>query len=603
MLQQLRDKMKTIMLIVLLAFLATIIFSWGMGGFKEKNQMEQGVVGKVYGQKILYQNYARALEMEYDNFRKTNETEEISDYQREQLKNQVWYDIVQELIFAKEIKKQKLFATPDEVVFQLRYNPPAFLRSNEQFQTEGQFDIQKYHQALNNPQNYQSWIPVENYMSQMIPRQKLGQYIISTIRLTPSEMKYEYKINNIDMNAEFIHFDPIGISNEDITVTDDEINHYYKENKDDFKVDEQRKIAYVVFDLKPSYHDSMQTRQEALDLIKQLNNGADFEELAQTYSEDEGSAQKGGDLGFFGKGQMVKPFEEAAFNAKTNEIVGPIESQFGTHIIQVLGKKKTAGKEQVHARHILLKFTRSNETFDCIYEDAKSFSEEAQNLNVQKFKELALSMNYNIEESPLFKKGNVIPGIGFNKRIIELVFNNKYKWVSTPINDQEKYYVLQITDIMDAHIDSLGNVQDRIKETILKDKKLDLLAETCEKAYNDIQSGESFETVAEKNNMEIYKTNSFKFNTYIQRVGRDYAFSGAAYKLEAGEVSSPVKGNKGYYLIKLLNKTELSEEALTTAATEDQEMKLQNKQQTAYMKWYKILEEEADLEDYRYIYF
>ncbi len=591
------------MLIVLLAFLATIIFSWGMGGFQEKDQTEQGVIGKINGQKIMYRNFARALEMEYDNYRETNNVEEINEYQREQLRNKVWYDIVQELLFAEEIEKKGIVATPDEVVFQLRYNPPEFLRTNEQFMTEGKFDIQKYHQALNNPQNYQSWIPVENYLSQMIPRQKLGQYILSTVRISPSEIQYNYKIKNTSMNARFIHFDPKNLTDAETVVTETEIKSYYKEHEDEFQVPEQRKLSYVVFDLVPSYQDSMQTRQEALDIIKQLKNGADFEEMASLYSEDEGSTANGGDLGFFGKGQMVKPFEEAAFNADEGDIVGPVNSQFGAHIIQVLDKKTKNGEPQVRARHILLKYTRSHETFDRISETAKDFSESAQGMTVKEFKEFALSLNYQVETSPFFKEGTVIPGIGFNNRFIKLVFNNKLKWVSQPLHNEEKYFILQVADIQEAHTDSLHNVEEEIRKNLIREKRMAVVAGKCQNAYQLIENGETFEAVAQKYNLEIFETGKFTIDRYVQRVGRDFAFTGAAYQLAINDISQPVKGKNGYYLIKLIDKSEFSDEELAALALEDKTQKLQEKQQTAYMKWYKILEEKHEIKDYRYLYF
>ena len=78
--------------------------------------------------------------------------------------------------------------------------------------------------------------------------------------------------------------------------------------------------------------------QTANQIIERLNNGEDFSALAQEYSQDTGSAANGGDLGWFGKGQMVPEFEQAAFDLKIGEISKPIESQFGFHIIQTLGK-------------------------------------------------------------------------------------------------------------------------------------------------------------------------------------------------------------------------------------------------------------------------
>ena len=85
-------------------------------------------------------------------------------------------------------------------------------------------------------------------------------------------------------------------------------------------------------------------RKKAMDILDQLNKGEKFETLAKKYSEDPSSAEKGGDLGYFKKGQMVKPFEETAFSLKPGETSSPVRTQFGFHIIRVEDKKQAGTK-------------------------------------------------------------------------------------------------------------------------------------------------------------------------------------------------------------------------------------------------------------------
>jgi foldase protein PrsA len=101
-----------------------------------------------------------------------------------------------------------------------------------------------------------------------------------------------------------------------------------------------------------------QAKSKAEDVLKQINAGGDFAELAKKYSQDT-SAANGGDLGFFGKGQMVKEFEDAAFNAQPGQVVGPIKTQYGYHIIKV--QEFNGDKSQVHASHILFKTVDFNQ--------------------------------------------------------------------------------------------------------------------------------------------------------------------------------------------------------------------------------------------------
>jgi parvulin-like peptidyl-prolyl isomerase len=114
--------------------------------------------------------------------------------------------------------------------------------------------------------------------------------------------------------------------------TDGEIKKFYEQNKEaQFTTPEQRCVRHILF--------AKDQKQKAEDVKKQLENGGDFAKLAKQYSQDPGSAEKGGDLGCLGKGETVPPFEEAAFAAKGGEIVGPVKTQFGYHILEVTDTK------------------------------------------------------------------------------------------------------------------------------------------------------------------------------------------------------------------------------------------------------------------------
>ena len=118
-----------------------------------------------------------------------------------------------------------------------------------------------------------------------------------------------------------------------IDITEDEVLQYFIANKQEFDTTEQVKASHIL----------VETEEEANDIKKQLDEGGDFGELAAEYSTDPSNAQQGGDLGFFGKGQMVAPFEEAAFSMEPGEISEPVQTDFGYHIIKV--EDKTEAQE------------------------------------------------------------------------------------------------------------------------------------------------------------------------------------------------------------------------------------------------------------------
>lgn len=112
-------------------------------------------------------------------------------------------------------------------------------------------------------------------------------------------------------------------------VEDSELKAYYDSNPEEFRLNEEVKASHIL----------VKTEAEAGDVIKKLKGGADFAKLAMEVSQDPGSAKRGGDLGFFGRGKMIPEIENAAFKLKEGELSEPVKTQFGYHIIKLTGRK------------------------------------------------------------------------------------------------------------------------------------------------------------------------------------------------------------------------------------------------------------------------
>ena len=209
----------------------------------------------------------------------------------------------------------------------------------------------KYEKAINNPEG-DEWFTIEQWMKNTyIPSYKLQQLIFASATVTEDEIKREFINRNINYTIDIIHVTDRIIDKTLLEPAEEEILAYYNENIDDYQRTENRNIRLVSWKKDPSLADTTEVFELALELKERIQNGEDFAALANEYTEDPSNtvtqdSSKGGSLGWFGKGQMVPAFEEASFNAKKGELVGPVLSSFGYHIINVIDKKTEKDKEQ-----------------------------------------------------------------------------------------------------------------------------------------------------------------------------------------------------------------------------------------------------------------
>ncbi|HZQ73655.1 MAG TPA: SurA N-terminal domain-containing protein [Burkholderiales bacterium] len=168
---------------------------------------------------------------------------------------------------------------------------------------------------------------------------RADQYV-SQVKVDDAKAKAYYDANTAQFNApERVRAEYVMLSAQALQepATEEEIRKAYDARASQFRVDEQRRASHIL----------VKTKEEAEQILAQLKKSpGSFAELAKKHSQDTGSAEKGGDLGWFARGMMVKPFEDAAFSMKQGELSGPVQSEFGYHIIKLTGVQ--AGKTRTY---------------------------------------------------------------------------------------------------------------------------------------------------------------------------------------------------------------------------------------------------------------
>ena len=180
---------------------------------------------------------------------------------------------------------------------------------------------------------------------------------LSKVNVTPEQAQAFYEKNQAEfttpeqVRAEYIELSIDALAPA-ITVSPDEVKTFYEANKTRYVTKEERKASHILISVAKDAKDADKKAAEAKanQLFAQLQkNPKDFADLAKKNSQDPGSAANGGDLGFFGRGMMVPPFDKAAFEGKKDELIGPVQTDFGYHIIRVTDIKPEKGKSLADA--------------------------------------------------------------------------------------------------------------------------------------------------------------------------------------------------------------------------------------------------------------
>ncbi len=335
--------------------------------------------------------------------------------------------------------------------------------------------------------------------------------------------------------------------------------------------------------------------QSMADSLKNLiANGADFAALARQYSTDTGSAMNGGDLGWFSRGMMVKPFEDAAFSNKVNE-VKVVPSQFGIHIIQTT--RLSVLTRQVQVAILERTVTPSTQTYQATYALAGKFASE--NTTRAEFDAAVEKEKLTKRNALLREKDMTIMGLENPRPMIRAAFDAKVGSIvkntdGSPIFELGNNFVIAtLVSASEEGIAPFENVKSRVELAVQNEKKREMLAERLKTAS---EGKSDMYAIAGALGSQVNIASAINFNTVtLPDYGTEPAVIGTAVSLEPNRVSEPVMGNSGVFLVKV---TSVEESGDTNVEAEKQRL-LQSLGFRATMQAFEIQKKAVKVEDKR----
>ena len=354
--------------------------------------------------------------------------------------------------------------------------------------------------------------------------------------------------------------------------------------------DEYVRASHILFSATGS--DTAAVIQQARDVLKQIRSGADFGDMARKYGSD-GTAPLGGDLGWGARGTWVKPFSDAAFRGRVGEVLGPVRTQFGWHLIKVTGRDN----REVKLIDLGMKIKASSQSTDEAFQHAQDFVYLAKS---EGFEKAADHSSFRIQETPEFSKGGAIPGLGFNDVIMNFAFSSSLDAISDPIGVSGGTAVLKLSAVREEGVRPLSDVKNIVRSMVIRDKKLKIVMEQADAFYKKLTPGVDLLTEALLlHGVSAQKVGPFKSTDAPQGVVRDLAFTSVAASLKAGEISKPFEGSRGYYIFKLLSKTPFDSALFAVQKVTLRDQVLQEKRSRFSSDWIASLREKASIEDHR----
>lgn len=683
----------------LLLFVVSDFFGGGSGQRKQAKKYYE--LGRIAGEYVSYQDFEQRVQNLLEIY-KLSGTSTIDEATSESIREQVWQQMVREIIQDKQYKSLGIGVSTEEIdELVLGDNPHPIVMQLFTDQSTGMFNksylVNFLKQIDLDETAKRYWLFFENEIVNDRMNTKYNNLVSKGLYATSKQAEYTNNLNKATVDFSFILKNYASIPDSSVVITKKDIETYYSKHKNEFKRDALRNIEYVTFDIVPSEEDIKdaeqwisrtkeefasaadpvqfinltsdsrhiglfvplrdipenlrefareedknqvfgpfmedntfkivkllevssrpdsvharhillspdqtrtmeQTRLLADSLVKLIKSGAPFEAIALTNSADNGSAQLGGDLGWFPEGMMVMPFNNACFTAKKGQLV-TAETTYGIHIIEILEQSGTSRKYNLG--YIDRAIMPSSVTNQKVYGRASQFA--GNSTTYEKFNSTIAGENLNKRiANDVSPQQKTLPELESPRSLIISLFSAEEGEIILDNNQQavfeigDKYVIAFCTRVQEEGIAPLKDVETDIRFALVRDKKAEVLSADFIKNNTP---GTTLDELAGKMGLNVQEATQVNFRSYtIPGAGTEPALIAAAPASAQGIVSGPVKGDNGVYMVYV--------NSVTMPAEEDMAMLRERLSSTFQMRGnyeaYEALRKAADIVDKRYKFY
>ncbi|MCG8458880.1 MAG: peptidyl-prolyl cis-trans isomerase, partial [Holophagales bacterium] len=577
---------------VVITFIVALFFDFGTVDLGPQSDQVAATVGT---EKITYADYRSAyrdLENRYRQMFGEQWSSEMA--QQFNLQKQALDQLVTQRILLMEAGRMGLSVTDEEARREI-VNIPALQDENGVF--VGRDEVQRRLQASRMSeaefarnikevallQKLTSVLGSTLYISdeQLVEayRDEKEQAKIRFVQLPASEMAGQVTVSDDEMLAyfadhateyekpeqrvmDYLLVDTVKLRQE-LEIPDEELQAYWQTHQDEFMREEQIRARHILLRTGPD-RDEETAKADIEALKERIAAGEDFASLAREMSEDASNAEKGGNLGFFGRGNMVKPFEDAVFGSEVGDLVGPIVTSYGVHLAEVQEKRAGGVQPFEQAKSVIRARMIGTQVDELAQDKASEIAKRIRDENLagsEQLAALAEEEGSTFETSKPFGKDDPLVGLGRVAELNEAVFGLEPGGMTEPVKVPRGWVIAHLSEVFEPRIPELSEVESEVRRKVEAQKQKEAAVGRLGEMRARLGDELDFQGLADELGLEAQESNSFNRNGSIATLGRLPAVLDAALTMEVGEVSEPIAGGQGAVLFEVIERTQFDASA------------------------------------------
>jgi len=548
---------------------------------------------------------------------------EVFDLKRRALDN-----LIDQRLISQEAKRLGLRVTEDEV--------KQAIMAYAAFQVNGQFSMRRYQSLLQ--RNRMEPEDFEAAMAQELLYNKLRQFLSAFVPVTDDELKDYYRFDHEKIKVSFVRFgveefkeavrtevtpekvnayfkehreayrvpekiklaylevDPASFEDQ-VDITDREIRTYYEYEIDKFKEPRQVKARHILFKVGPDAPEEKEkaVRERAEAVLEKAEGEADFSELASEYSEGP-SQSKGGDIGYFSKGQMVKPFEEAAFQLEKGEVSDLVRTRFGYHIIKVEDIKPAKTHPLEEVREEIVDTLKANAGKELARERGLSLIDQMP-YDIR-LVDYAATQEMDVGYTEFFSEEEPIPDLEGSETLRKSLFALQENEISELTHLKDKFYIFQVAERRPAYLPELEEVSDAVKEDLVVQMARKEAREQAEAYLEGLKEGAAWAELAKESGREPKEGGFFSRQEAIPEVGWAPELREELFGLDEDRsyLEEVYENDQGAYVFRWAGYRGIDQEAYEEEKAEARTSLIRQKHMRCFENWLRNLREQGKIE-------